>query len=104
MRPLLLSALLPCVALLVSGVLPASAGTAQVATRAPACEVPVEGGDCCDAYHACIDACAETFASDTAFCDATFPVGSRENNGCNALADHNYESCLQACEPRPPGC
>jgi len=68
----------------------------------PACLVEDDCG--CDKYHACIDSCAEEYAADYTFCDDSFAAGSREHAGCMALADASYESCLEDCGPRPPGC
>ncbi len=79
-----------------------SLGLAAPATRD---EVPpVEKEDCCAEYYACIDACAADDAERTDFCDDTYDEGSDKHAGCMGLADHEYESCLEDCGERPPGC
>ena len=58
----------------------------------------------CQEYYDCIDSCAETFVGEGDFCYDTFDENSREFAGCTALADSNYESCLEECGPAPEGC
>ena len=58
----------------------------------------------CQEYYDCIDSCAETFVGEGDFCHDNFDENSREFAGCMALADSNYESCLDECGPAPDGC